>query len=192
MQSQQEKFQQRCLEDLKDSVGTKKYQRPKALVINSEALQENSGVRSYIPPDPKNFNFYVDAAVRGNEAFIVVVVFDRDGGFVDALSAKAAIASVLEAECLALCHAFSLCVKWGCREANFFLDCLQLVAAINKFVIPITRVPHSIDKLPNCHGLNSVDLTSATSMDSELSIAARSPQGVGVTSSVKSNHLGAN
>ncbi|KAF4387874.1 hypothetical protein F8388_005491 [Cannabis sativa] len=121
-----------------------------ALVINSEALQENSGVRSYIPPDPKNFNFYVDAAVRGNEAFIVVVVFDRDGGFVDALSAKAAIASVLEAECLALCHAFSLCVKWGCREANFFLDCLQLVAAINKFVIPVWQLSSHFLHLFNC------------------------------------------
>uniref|UniRef100_A0A803PUU9 RNase H type-1 domain-containing protein n=1 Tax=Cannabis sativa TaxID=3483 RepID=A0A803PUU9_CANSA len=121
-----------------------------ALVINSEALQENSGVRSYIPPDPKDFNFYVDAAVRGNEAFIVVVVFDRDGGFVDALSAKAAIASVLEAECLALCHAFSLCVKWGCREANFFLDCLQLVAAINKSVIPVWQLSSHFLHLFNC------------------------------------------
>ncbi|KAF4367084.1 hypothetical protein F8388_006392 [Cannabis sativa] len=97
-----------------------------ALVINSESVLEDFGECRAIPHEPRDFNFYVDAAVRGNEAYLAVVVFDRTGGFVDALSAKATVNSALEAECLALCHAFSLCSSWGCVEANFFSDCLQL------------------------------------------------------------------
>ncbi|KAF4384172.1 hypothetical protein F8388_001410 [Cannabis sativa] len=107
---------------------------------NSESVLKDSGVCRVIPPEPKDFNFYVDAAVRGNDAYIAVVVFDKAGGFVDALSAKAAIESALEAECLALCHAFSMCSKWGCREANFFSDCLQLIAAIHKNAIPVWQL----------------------------------------------------
>ncbi|KAF4362005.1 hypothetical protein F8388_020799 [Cannabis sativa] len=106
------------------------------LVINSESVLEDLGECRAIPHEPRDFNFYVDAAVRGNEAFLAVVVFDRNGDFVDALSAKAAVNSALEAECLALCHAFSLCSSWGCVEANFFSDCLQLVSALNKNIIP--------------------------------------------------------
>lgn len=64
---------------------------------------------------------------------------------------------------------------------------------------------HLVDKLPYCHGLNSIDLMSPSSMESELSMIAlcsvylplysytsKSPQGVGVISSVKLNHLGVN
>uniref|UniRef100_A0A803NWY4 Reverse transcriptase n=1 Tax=Cannabis sativa TaxID=3483 RepID=A0A803NWY4_CANSA len=113
-----------------------------ALVINSESVLENFGECRAIPHEPRDFNFYVDAAVRGNEAYLAVVVFDRTGGFVDALSAKAAVNSALEAECLALCHAFSLCSSWGCVEANFFSDCLQLVTALNKNTIPVWHLSH--------------------------------------------------
>ena len=67
-------------------------------------------------------------------------------------------------------------------------------------------LPHSADKLSYCHGLNSVDLTSSASvLAEEPSRAARcsvylplywyiskSPHGVGVISSVRSNHFGVN
>ncbi|KAF4376442.1 hypothetical protein G4B88_000130 [Cannabis sativa] len=113
-----------------------------ALVINSESVLEDFGECRAIPHEPRDFNFYVDAAVRGNEAYLAVVVFDRTGGFVDALSAKAAVNSALEAECLALCHAFSLCSSWGCVEVNFFSDCLQLFTALNKNTIPVWHLSH--------------------------------------------------
>uniref|UniRef100_A0A803NV61 Reverse transcriptase domain-containing protein n=1 Tax=Cannabis sativa TaxID=3483 RepID=A0A803NV61_CANSA len=85
----------------------------------------------------KEFNFYSDAAVRGSWAFVAVVVFNKDRVFVDALTAKVRATSALHAECLALCHAFSLSLKLDCKEANFFTDCLQLVNAVIKFSIPV-------------------------------------------------------
>ncbi|KAM6584506.1 hypothetical protein CsatB_011508 [Cannabis sativa] len=89
---------------------------------------------------PKDFNFFSDAAVRGNWAFVAVVVFNKEGAFVEALTAKVSVSSALHAESLALCHAFSLCLKLNCKDANFYTDCLQLATAVTNFTIPVWNI----------------------------------------------------
>ncbi|KAF4381932.1 hypothetical protein F8388_000626 [Cannabis sativa] len=101
-------------------------------------------------PVPKVVNFYVDAAVRGDLAFIAVVVLNEERDFLDALSAKVKCASPLEAECWALCHAFSLCLRMNCEDANFFSDCLPLVSAIRGSTIPSWKLTNMFLHLYSC------------------------------------------
>ncbi|KAF4382663.1 hypothetical protein F8388_015491 [Cannabis sativa] len=89
---------------------------------------------------PKDFNFFSDAAVRGSWAFVAVVVFNKDGAFVEALTAKVSVSSALHAESLALCHAFSLSLKLNCKDASFYTDCLQLANAVRNFSIHVWNI----------------------------------------------------
>ncbi|KAF4353331.1 hypothetical protein F8388_015742 [Cannabis sativa] len=75
-----------------------------------------------------------------NLAYVAIVVFNKDGKFIDALTAKVSSFSALHAECMALCHAFAMCLKLNCKDANFFSDYLQLVNAIRNFTIPLRTV----------------------------------------------------
>ncbi|KAF4358049.1 hypothetical protein G4B88_009612 [Cannabis sativa] len=98
----------------------------------------------------KEFNFYSDAAVRGSWAFVAVVVFNKDGVFVDALTPKVHATSALHAECMALCHAFSLSLKLNCKDANFFTDYLQLVNVVTNFSIPVWNLSNLFLHLYSC------------------------------------------
>ncbi|KAF4372722.1 hypothetical protein F8388_000889 [Cannabis sativa] len=99
----------------------------------------------------KEFNFYIDATVRGiSWAYVAVVIFNKDGDFMDALTAKVPSTSAFHAECMALCHAFSLSLKLNCKDANFFSDCLQLVNVVRNFTIPVWNLSNMFLHLFSC------------------------------------------
>ncbi|KAF4364356.1 hypothetical protein F8388_006933 [Cannabis sativa] len=101
-------------------------------------------------PAPKMVNFFVDAAVRGDLVFIAVVALNGEGDFLDAVTAKVKCASPFEAECWALCHAFSLCLQMNCVDANFFSDCLSLVSAVRGSTIPSWKLTNLFLHLFSC------------------------------------------
>ncbi|KAF4356292.1 hypothetical protein F8388_000739 [Cannabis sativa] len=81
-------------------------------------------------------------------ALEALLLEERD--FLDAISAKVKCASPLEAECWALCHAFSLCLRMKCEDANFFSDCLPLVSAIRGSTIPSWKLTNMFLHLYSC------------------------------------------
>ncbi|KAF4389415.1 hypothetical protein G4B88_006474 [Cannabis sativa] len=103
----------------------------------------------------KDFNFFSDAAVRGSCAFVAVVVFNKEGTFVEALTAKVSVSSALHAESLALCHAFSLSLKMNCKDASFYTDCLQLANAVKNYSIPMWNLSNVFLHLFSCLKLNT-------------------------------------
>uniref|UniRef100_A0A803P096 Reverse transcriptase zinc-binding domain-containing protein n=1 Tax=Cannabis sativa TaxID=3483 RepID=A0A803P096_CANSA len=104
---------------------------------------------------PKDFNFFSDAAVRGSCAFVAVVVFNKEGAFVEALTAKVSVSSALHAESLALCHAFSLSLKMNCKDASFYTDCLQLANAVKNYSISVWNLSNIFLHLFSCLKLNT-------------------------------------
>lgn len=82
---------------------------------------------------------------------------------------------------------------------------LRKLTLLNRIIAQMYSIPHSADRLPYCHGLNSMELMSTSSLVVELSMLAlcsvylplylytsSSPQGVGAISLDISNHLGVN
>ncbi|KAF4371103.1 hypothetical protein F8388_020830 [Cannabis sativa] len=72
------------------------------------------------------------------------------GDFLDAVTAKVKCASLFEAECWALCHAFSLCLRMNCVDANFFSDCLSLVSVVHGSTIPSWKLTNMFLHLFSC------------------------------------------
>ncbi|KAF4353585.1 hypothetical protein F8388_017760 [Cannabis sativa] len=75
-------------------------------------------------------NLFVDAAVRDNMGFYVVLAIDSSGKVLEAYARKEVVVSPLDAEVRAILNAFSRCLSCGWPATMIFSDCKVAVDAI--------------------------------------------------------------
>ncbi|KAF4384444.1 hypothetical protein G4B88_028518 [Cannabis sativa] len=75
-------------------------------------------------------NLFVDAVVRENMGFYVVLAIDSSGKVLEAYAGKEVVVSPLDAEVRAILNAFSRCLYCGWPTAMIFSDCKVAVDAI--------------------------------------------------------------
>ncbi|KAF4373756.1 hypothetical protein G4B88_009330 [Cannabis sativa] len=128
--------------------------RPQDVLSNSLKLV-NDFIASKLRISLERLEVLDPPSVRGSWAFVVAVVFNKEGAFVEALTAKVSVSSALHAESLALCHAFSLSLKLNCKDASFYTDCLQLANTVRNFSIPVWNLSNIFLHLLSCLKINS-------------------------------------
>uniref|UniRef100_A0A803NSP5 CCHC-type domain-containing protein n=1 Tax=Cannabis sativa TaxID=3483 RepID=A0A803NSP5_CANSA len=81
-------------------------------------------------------NIFVDAAMRGTDAFLAILSLDDQGRAIEAFSVKISAGSSLEGETLAIFHAISRCISCNWSRVRIYSDCKVAVDAVLARKIP--------------------------------------------------------